>query len=209
MKLGDIQGQGGLIQPQEKGVTVYLAALPEFTEAVSASGNAYSKINFSFRDADGNEFNTGMLDPFKFDMTKYEKGVKLLQVNRKDKSEEAKYANMINGNFSRLKHIFGCFMTDANYKKLDDVDVNGAKDFLEVCEQLYAPDLLEIEFQIMIAYSVRTGYIEFPAYGNIISSKYKTRELSPLDTTYNRLTKPDKTPDGESSAPRKVNTNLI
>lgn len=208
MKLGDIQGQGGLIQPSEKGITVFLAGLPEYTEAVSSNGNAYAKINFSFRDADGNEFNTGMLDPFKFDMSRYEKGAKLLQANRKDKSEDAKYANMINGNFSRLKHIFGCFMTDANYKKLDDIDVNGAKDFLEVCEQLYASDLLEMEFQIMIGYSVKTGYIDFPAYGNVISSKYKTRELSPLDPSYNRLTRPDKSPDGERPAAR-TNTNLI
>ena len=213
MKLGDIQDSKSIVVPNEDGVKLYLKALPSYEEGMSKDNRAYSKIQFVFATVNNEYFEPGLMNPYEFEPNKYKRGASQIQSNKKSDAEEAKYYRTVIGNFSRLKHIFGCFMTAENYKILEDIDVDNLKEFLEVVESLYAPDIFETEFTAMVGYG-KTGYLQFPAVGDCLSSKYKHKTLMFDPKSRLTLRKLGATPDSEgdgisSSRGNSYNTNEI
>lgn len=212
MKLGDIQEGKSIIVPSENGVEVFMKALPTLEEGLSKDNKAYSKIQFSFATENNEFFEPGLMNPYDFDMARFTRGAKTYQEDKKSKDEDVKYYRLVIGNFARLKHIFGTFMTTENYKILEDVDVDTLKDFMEVVEKLYAEDLFETKFTVMVGYD-KQGYVKFPSIGDCISSKYKPKTLTYDPKSNLTLRKVAATPDSEGgSTPTRTsnyNTNEV
>jgi hypothetical protein len=215
MKLNDMaQESAGYVQPSINGVKLRLAALPALEQVKSdkAEKGYFDRINFFFKEFDGDaEFNPNMFSPYEFDRDRYEKGVNENKGKKRADTEDGKYVNMVNGNFGRLLHIFGCFMTKENYEKLQDLEMDDAEEFLAQAEALYDKDIFDLEFTSIIGYNGR--FVQWPKFGDCLSSKHKPKPLVfKEDPKYFTLNPTAATPDTESrgsapSAPR--NTSVV
>ncbi len=215
MKLNDMaQESAGYVQPSINGVKLRLAALPQLEQMKSEKSEKgyFDRIKFFFKEFEGDaEFNPTMFSPYEFDKEKYEKG----QIENKGKkradTEAGKYVNMVNGNFGRLLHIFGCFMTKENYEKLQDLEMEDAEEFLTNAEALYDKDLFDLEFNSIVGY--KGQFVQWPQFGDCLSSKHKPKPLVfKEDPQYFTLQPKSSAPDSESrgsapSAPR--NTSVV
>lgn len=182
----NVQENASGMTPSINGVKCFLKNKPVLVE-----GEKGNRLTFTFTttNADGAEqqFKSNMLDPYQVDGAKFQ-------------SDEA-YAKIVNGNFGRLLHIFGAFVPASVYQELKDIDTDNLKSFLEKAEKLYDPNLIELEFTIMIGYNVG-GYLSFPTVGDCISSVHKPKVLTYTPKSKLSLTPVSKaTPDAEVTAP--------
>ena len=181
MKLSDVaQESAGYIKPKEEGIKVRLAALPvlELKErADKREFDNYEIIKLTFKAYDGDaEFNTNMFSPYQYNQEKYDKGLIENKGKKRADTENGKYVNQVNGNFTRLLHVFGCFMKKENYEKLQDMDLSDTEEFLAAAESLYDDDLFNLELDTIIGYDDK-GFTQWPKYGDCLSSKHKPKDL--------------------------------
>lgn len=215
MKLNAMaQESAGYVQPKVEGVKLRMAALPQLDKVDSDKSEKgyFDRIKFFFKEFDGEaEFNPTMFSPYEFDRERYTKGVLENKGKKKADTEDGKYVNMVNSNFGRLMHIFGCFMSKENYEKLQDLEMDDAEEFLTNAEALYDKDLFDLEFTSIIGY--KGQFVQWPQYGDCLSSKHKPKPLVfKEDPRYFTLNPVSATPDTESrgsvpSAPR--NTSVV
>lgn len=215
MKLNAMaQESAGYVQPKVEGVKLRMAALPQLDKVDSDKSEKgyFDRIKFFFKEFDGeSEFNPTMFSPYEFDRERYAKGVIENKGKKRADTEDGKYVNMVNGNFGRLMHIFGCFMSKENYEKLQDLEMDDAEEFLTNAEALYDKDLFDLEFTSIIGY--KGQFVQWPQYGDCLSSKHKPKPLVfKEDPRYFTLNPVSATPDTESrgsvpSAPR--NTSVV
>lgn len=183
IKLGDFK-KAEYLKPEEKGVKVYLAKLPEYIE-----GDKGNSISFLFKGA--TDKNSGEFDYRLFDMFDAP-------------SEKAR-----NNGFDRLLHIYSSLMSPQNAKVFAEMEVENLKDVVMKGNKMLDPNIINIELTIMVGYSHYNGYLGMPAFGSVISSPLQDPvkelvfnpsliSLKPVKGTANS-SKPDKesSSDGE------------
>ena len=181
INFNEIQEVNSGIKPDIAGVKVKLGALPKLIK-----GEKGDRVELVFTDGKGT-FKTNILDPWNINEEKYQ--------------SDENYQKIVGGNFGRLLHLFGSMVEDKAYQALKDISVESVEDYLKKASELYAKDLIETEFTIMIGYN-KDGYLSFPSVGACISSKHKPKTLIWTDKAKLTLLPVAKaTPDAEVDAP--------